>query len=65
MKVEDPDWLRFFGQTDSQLEPIPCKPRPAKLKKHQQQAKLIAEHPEVLGGTPHQRQLFPQEADHD
>ena len=62
MKVSDPDWFKFFGTTDSQLEPIPGKTKPAKPKRHQREAKLIIERPSLLR-APQQRQLFDTVAD--
>lgn len=45
--VTDPDWLAAFGTTDSQIEKPP-KGKTQKLARHQQQAKLISERPELF-----------------
>ena len=57
MKVDDPLWRKCFGHDNSELEPSPGdKPKRPRLKRHQREAKLISDHPEILR-TP-QRQLF-------
>lgn len=50
MIVEDPDWVRIFGTTDSQIEPVP-KIKKTKLESHQHEAKLIVERPELFGAS--------------
>ena len=57
MIVTDPDWFRFFGTTDSQLEPPGAKPKPKRQKTCQREAKLIIERPSLLR-APTQLDLF-------
>ena len=45
--TDDQDWLRIFGTSSNQLEPPP-KPIKRRLKKHQEQAKFIKQHPELF-----------------